>query len=135
MFEPGREYRRRELHRKYGGQEQGGISTPKDQPFLLLFSSENGELYGYNDGWLPDGSYRYTGQGQIGDMVFKFGNKAILDHEKNGKTLYLFETTRKAFVRYVGRMRYAGHEMKKNVPDRERRPRTAIIFRLLPDDE
>ena len=38
MFEVGRIYNRRDdLHSPYGGQQQGGISTPTDQPFIMLF--------------------------------------------------------------------------------------------------
>jgi hypothetical protein len=51
MFEVGRVYdRRREIHKPYGGQHQGGISTPRGRPFVLLFTSPTGEQYGYKDG-------------------------------------------------------------------------------------
>jgi uncharacterized membrane protein YraQ (UPF0718 family) len=36
VFSPGRMYRRRELHEKFGGQRQGGISTPAKAPFIFL---------------------------------------------------------------------------------------------------
>ena len=49
MFEVGEEYRRRELHERYGGQEQGGISTPSQHPFIMLFWGDTGEQYGYKD--------------------------------------------------------------------------------------
>ncbi len=52
MFEVGRTYdRRSEIHGPYGGQQQGGISTPKNQPLVFLFTGESGEQYGYKDGW------------------------------------------------------------------------------------
>ncbi len=39
MFEVGRVYNRRlEIHEPYGGQRQGGISTPRDWPFIFLFT-------------------------------------------------------------------------------------------------
>jgi 5-methylcytosine-specific restriction protein A len=89
-FEVGRTYRRRDIHAQYGGQRQGGISTPVRQPFILLFTG-TGEHYGHHDGWEANGVYRYSGEGQAGDMVFTGGNKAIRDHAKNGKDLHLFE--------------------------------------------
>ncbi|BBO25695.1 hypothetical protein AltI4_00830 [Alteromonas sp. I4] len=44
MFEVGKEYHRRtDLHEKYGGQRQGGISTPQNYPFIFIFTSDSGE--------------------------------------------------------------------------------------------
>lgn len=132
MFEQGREYKRSELHDRYGGSRQSGISTPSEHPFIFLFTSDSGELYGYQDGPRSDGTYEYTGQGQVGDMEFKLGNKAIRDHERNGKTLHLFKKSRKSYVRYVGEMRYTSHRFVENVPDRNGRSRRAIVFLLEP---
>jgi hypothetical protein len=89
-FEVGRTYRRRDIHAGHGGQQQGGISTPQGRPYLLLFTG-TGEHYGYHDGWDKNGVFLYSGEGQIGDMKFTGGNKAIRDHSKNGKDLHLFE--------------------------------------------
>ena len=80
MFIQGQIYRRSHLHDQYGGQRQGGISTPADQPFIFLFSSEAGEQFGYSDGWDEDGVFLYTGEGQRGDMEFVRGNLAIRQH-------------------------------------------------------
>lgn len=133
MFTPGTEYRRTEIHLKYGGQLQGGISTPHGQSFIFLFSSPNGSLYGYRDGWSPDRSYYlFTGEGQRGDMEFVRGNKAIRDHLVTGKTLHLFEWIRPGWYRYVGEMKLDGFDIQDNVPDREGRARRAILFRLVP---
>jgi 5-methylcytosine-specific restriction enzyme A len=47
-FEVGRAYRRHtELHGRYGGQQQGGISTPTGYPIIFLFTGASGEMYGY----------------------------------------------------------------------------------------
>ena len=44
MFEVGRVYNRRlEIHEPYGGQQQGGISTPRNCPIMFLFTGESGE--------------------------------------------------------------------------------------------
>ena len=49
MFVQGQVYRRRDLHDQYGGQQQGGISTPANYPIILLFTCESGQQYGYAD--------------------------------------------------------------------------------------
>jgi 5-methylcytosine-specific restriction enzyme A len=69
-FEVGKVYsRRKDIHEKYGGQVQGGISTPKDLPAIFLFTGEGGEAFGYKDGWDENGIFRLFGNGQKGDMV------------------------------------------------------------------
>jgi len=40
-----------------------------------LFSSPQGEEYGYQDDWLTDQKYQYTGEGQFGKMEMERGNK------------------------------------------------------------
>jgi 5-methylcytosine-specific restriction protein A len=132
MFEPKRIYRRRKLHELYGGQRQGGISTPADHPLIFLFTGDTGEQYGYHDGWDRDGTFRYTGEGQVGDMIFKGGNRAIRDHAADSKDLHLFEKVAKAHVRYLGQMVCAGYDLVPDVPDRTGTSRTAIAFRLIP---
>ena len=66
----------RVLHDRFGGQRQGGISTPAQSPIVLLFSSPRGADYGYQDGWTAEGLYLYTGEGQRGDMTLARGNGA-----------------------------------------------------------
>jgi 5-methylcytosine-specific restriction enzyme A len=134
MFDVGRRYRRRDLHQQYGGQGQGGISTPSRFPIILLFTGESGELYGYRDHWDADGTFRYTGEGQIGDMEFVRGNRSIRDHAGDGKDLHLFEIEPddRRYVRYRGQMVCASYDLVPNVPDRAENDRTAIIFHLVP---
>lgn len=57
LYRQGQVYVRRLVHDMLGGQEQGGISTPRAAPVILLFSTEQGADYGYQDGWKPDGLY------------------------------------------------------------------------------
>ncbi|WP_221885541.1 hypothetical protein [Vreelandella populi] len=79
MFDIGREYKRsKEIHDQYGGQGQGGISTPKNSPFIFVFTSDAGEQHGYRDEYRDDGIFWYTGEGQVGDMKMASGNKAFL---------------------------------------------------------
>jgi 5-methylcytosine-specific restriction protein A len=115
------------------GQRQGGISTPKDHPLIFLFTGESGEQYGYHDGWESDRAFRYFGEGQVGDMRFVAGNKAIRDHAETGKDLHLFEILpQRKGVRYVGQMVCADYNFVPDVPDVEGQARRAIAFRLVP---
>ena len=133
MFHVGQPYERSTLHERYGGQEQGGISTPARHPVILCFTGSQGEQYGYQDDWTPDGVFMYTGEGQRGDMQFVRGNRAVLDHASEGKDLHLFEYTSRGTVRYLGQMVCAGYE-RRHAPDVEGKERSAIVFELLPID-
>lgn len=130
MFDIGREYRRKlEIHGVLGGQAQGGISTPRNHPVVLIFTSEAGETHGYRDEFREDGVFWYTGEGQVGDMTMTGGNRAILEHHKTGKLIHLFEYTRKAYVRYIGEAECIGfHEEIR--PDREGKDRKVFVFHL-----
>jgi 5-methylcytosine-specific restriction protein A len=130
MFNVGQEYRRRDIHALYGGQEQGGISTPSKHKMIFLFTSHTGEQYGYKDGWVEgENLFLYTGEGQKGDMTFIRGNKAIRDHEEHGREIHLFSYIRSGYVRYEGQMIYSGF---RNVTtnDVDGHPRQAIVFEL-----
>jgi hypothetical protein len=130
---PGQVYRRRELHAVFRGQEQAGICTPRDFPIILLFTGQSGGLYGYKDYWDAGGVFHYFGQGQVGDMEFIRGNRAIRDHVVNKRALHLFETIGNGEVRHVGVMTCIGYDYLPDVPDVAGRPRTAIVFRLKSD--
>jgi 5-methylcytosine-specific restriction protein A len=121
------------LHAAYGGQRQGGISTPQQFPKVLLFTGESGEQYGYSDGFQDDGTFWYTGEGQVGDMEMLRGNRAIRDHESDGKSLHLFKSTRTGWVSYIGEASYLGaHDA--TAPDRNGALRRALIFELALND-
>jgi 5-methylcytosine-specific restriction protein A len=130
MFKVGKIYKRKEdLHGSFGGQSQGGISTPANHPIVLVFTSDAGESYGYQDQFRPDGSFWYTGEGQIGDMQMVRGNSAVRDHKETGKQLHLFEYVKKGYVRYIGEAECVGYHIEER-PDREGNMRNAFIFHL-----
>ena len=133
-FVPRQHYRRAALHDRYGGQRQGGISTPAQSPIILLFSSPRGADFGYRDGWTSEGLYLYTGEGQRGDMTLSRGNAAIAEHADAGRDLHLFEAAGKGFVEYVGRMVCVGSEWRMGA-DTEGRPRKVVVFALAPAEE
>jgi 5-methylcytosine-specific restriction protein A len=128
-FVVGETYRRRSLHELYGGQEQGGISTPKSIPWILLFTGESGREYGYQDGYREDGLFWYTGEGRRGDMKMIRGNRAINQHEKNGRALHLFQSLERGAVRYIGEGTCLGFRWE-TAPDLGKQPRRAIVFQL-----
>ncbi len=134
MFIQGREYRRIDLHKQFGGQGQGGISTPSKYPLILLFTGEVGEHYGYADGWTQDRLFFYVGEGQQGDMQFVRGNAAIRDHNVDGKDLHLFSYVRKGVVRYLDQMVCVGSHSKDG-PDANGNIRRMIVFELAPLQE
>lgn len=132
-FEPGSSYKRTDLHDQYGGQRQGGISTPRDNPIIMLFTGSSGTQHGYVDDFTADGALVYTGEGQQGDMVFRSGNRAIRDHIRDGKELHVFTTAgmKRSFVRYQGEFA-ADSWTIETLPDGDGQPRKAIRFNLVP---
>jgi len=127
-------HRRDEIHARFGGQRQGGISTPKDSPVVILFTGEAGATHGYHDFWDDDGLLHYFGEGQAGDMAYSGGNRAILNHDVDGKALLLFQMMGKGQpYRFLGEFQLAAapYEMH-GVPDTRGNPRKALVFPLRP---
>ena len=124
--------RRRDLHGHYGGQQQGGISTPAGHSLVFLFTGESGSEYGYRDEFRPDGTFWYTGEGQEGDMSMVRGNRAIRDHAGDGKELHLFEAIGSGEVRYLGQAFYLDHHWEER-RDKDDNLRRAIVFELAVD--
>lgn len=131
---PGDTILRKDLHRRYGGAGQGGIEPSAKTPNVFIFSDlAAGEKYGYVfDGW-RDGVFHFTGDGQVGDQVMKFGNRAILDHRKHGRALRVFDGAR-GRVTYKGEFELAADpfyvaEARGRSSERVRK---VIVFRLVP---
>ena len=136
-FEHGALYnRRQDIHSRYGGQTQGGISTPSSSPFVILFTGEAGSQHGYMDHWEhEDGEniLHYFGEGQVGDMKNERGNRAILEHLQNNKRLLIFQSMGKSQpYRFLGEFRFVYAYEQGNIPDTEGNLRKAIVFKLRP---
>lgn len=128
-FRPGVIYnRRKDIHDRFSGQEQGGIITPKNASAVIIITGEAGGVYGYHDRYRPDGIMEYYGEGQRGDMEFVRGNRAIRDHVEDGKSLLLFEK-RNGSLRFLGPMRYVGYRTER-ARDIEGTIRKVIVFLL-----
>jgi hypothetical protein len=136
-FEVGALYnRRQDIHGRYGGQTQGGISTPSSSPFVILFTGEGGSQHGYMDHWEhEDGEnvLHYYGEGQVGDMKNERGNRAILEHLQNNKRLLIFQSMGKSQpYRFIGEFKFVHAYEQVEVPDTEGKRRKAIVFKLRP---
>jgi 5-methylcytosine-specific restriction protein A len=132
QFQVGRKYNRWELHDELGGQRYSGISTPADRAMIFIFTGDSGEKYGYDDEFLPDDTFIYTGEGTEGDMELESGNAAIRDHRQSNEDLHLFESTDDPWiVTYVGQFEYKDHQWER-LPDENGNLREAIRFRLAP---
>lgn len=131
-FIVGREYNRRvDIHQNYGGSWQSGISMSSVCPAIFLFTGDSGEPFGYHDGFDSANVYSYTGEGQIGDMEFKAGNRAIRDHAKDGRALYLFKSQGKGKPHlYLGEFVMLNFSPERG-PDRDYKERNIIVFHLM----
>lgn len=134
---PGTKIVRVKLHDQFGGARYGGISPSRREPAVMIFSDPaSGRRHGYIDDWKPDGRFHYTGEGQHGDQQMVKGNKAILQHERDGRSLRLFDGT-KGTVTYVGEFMIDPEEpyYHTDAPETNGGPlRQVIMFRLVPID-
>ena len=126
---------RRELQDEIGGQRYGGIATPRDHPYVLLFTDPNkGREFGYDryEGPTEDGGYSYTGEGQDGDQEFIRGNLAILEAPDQGKSILLFKA-HSPLATYIGEFFLGDPPYSiRRAPDSAGRLRNVIVFNLMP---
>ncbi|MEU1801801.1 restriction endonuclease [Streptomyces sp. NPDC019937] len=133
-LEPGDVIERKQLHAKYGGRTQGGIGPSAKSPNVMIFTDPiAGEKHGYYDGWMPDGLFHYSGEGQYGDQRMLSGNASILNHEAEGRALRVFQGAR-GKVSYLGRFAVEGW-YEADAPETGDGPlRKVIVFKLRPLD-
>lgn len=125
---------RRDVHAKFGGQTQSGISPSSSEPVVMLFSNPPaGEEHGYFDGWHDDLYFHYSGEGQRGDQEMKRGNKRVRDHAADNRSLHLFLGEGKNRpVTYAGEFMYVDH-YETDAPETAGGPlRRVYMFRLRP---
>lgn len=129
---PGDTIRRRVLHEQYGGRRQGGISPSRVSNNVFIFTDPvKGIAHGYvYDGWRDDGLFHYTGEGQIGDQLMAQGNRAIRDHEAEGRELHVFEVTN-GVATYLDEFEYVDHYWADGA-DTNGDPRSLLVYRLRP---
>lgn len=130
----GRIYSRRsDLHaRGLGGNWQKGISYPRLGHYVLLFSNPaRANEFGYHDGPVGTGGYRYFGEWSgTGDMVLEGGNKAIVDRSP---FLYLFVKDGSG-QRFVGQFALESWNVERTTRDGgEYRAIVFLLARVSPD--
>jgi hypothetical protein len=132
-LKPGDQLPRREVHARFGGRQQGGISPSREAPVVMFFTDPaTGHRHGYYDGWDDDGLWNYVGEGQKGDQRFVQGNKAILRHREDGRSLEGFAATGRD-VTYLGQFELVDtYERDAHDTDDKNTLRTVIVFRLRP---
>lgn len=132
-LEPNQQISRKELHQRFGGQQQGGISPSAQSPNVFIFyDPETGQQHGYYDEWRADGCLHYTGEGQRGDQVMKAGNAAILNHKAQGRSLRVFQGAG-GVVTYEGEVELDASDpvRQTDAPETENGPlRQVFVFRL-----
>lgn len=132
---PNQSLPRTELHQRFGGQWQGGISPSAQTPNVFIFyDPETGHQHGYYDEWRADGCLHYTGEGQRGDQEMKSGNAVILRHKEEGRALRLFQGAR-GVVTYEGEFELDDAEpfYRTDAPETGNGPlRQVLVFRLRP---
>lgn len=133
-IQPGFTIKRSELHDTYGGGRRGGMEPSASSPNVFLFTSDAGAEFGYKfDGWHPDGTFHYTGEGTVGDQQMREGNKAARNHLADGRALRLFEKVGTQAT-YVGEFSIPdeSHILIDEAPDRNGDKRAVFVFRLMP---
>ncbi|MFF5809115.1 restriction endonuclease [Streptomyces sp. NPDC012746] len=136
-LKPGDEVERKQLHIEFGGRTQGGIGPSAKSANVFLFTDPiAGEKHGYYDGWMPDGCFHYTGEGQYGDQRMISGNASILHHQAERRALRVFQGAR-GFVTYLGEFEVSPQNpwYEADAPESGGGPlRRVIVFRLRPVD-
>jgi hypothetical protein len=130
---PGNLLTRREVHDRFGGRRQGGISPSRETPVVMFFTDpDTGHRHGYYDGLDADNLFNYVGEGQRGDQRLVQGNKAILQHREDGRTLEGFAASGRD-VTYLGEFELADiYERDAHETDDKDTLRKVIVFRLSP---
>lgn len=131
-LKPGEVLPRREVHERYGGRRQGGIGPSSKVPAVLFFTDPStGQRHGYYDGLDDEGLYNYVGEGQVGDQKLVQGNKAILLHKEEGRTLEGF-LARGTTVTYLGEFELVDYHFTETHESGSDVLRQAVVFRLRP---
>ncbi|WP_087714119.1 HNH endonuclease [Natronolimnobius baerhuensis] len=131
-FEVGKTYSRWFIHDVLKGGRYKGIATPSEHPLIFIFTGDAGSTYGYQDEFLEDDTFLYTGEGTEGEMTMDGGNEAIRSHNANGDDLHLFENTDLPWIStYLGEYEYVGHR-RTELPDENGDLRDAFRFELAP---
>ncbi|QDM56410.1 hypothetical protein PP515_gp63 [Gordonia phage Sidious] len=134
---PGERIRRAQVHAQFGGQTQGGISTSSTSSNIMIFADPvRSRDHGYDlfEGQQHDGTFHFTGQGQLGDMTLTGPNRRLLEAPANGDAIRLFLGA-PPWATYVGAYTLDDPPFRwEQMPDRTGAQRKGIVFHLAPVD-
>lgn len=134
-IEAGETLVRTELHDRWGGGRYGGMEPAVKAHSVFLFTKPRvGEVFGYKyDGWHADGTFHYTGDGQVGDQTLRSGgNKALLDAPALGRAIRLFRSEGTSTT-YIGEFQLPDPPYyRADALDRNREMRSVVVYRLRP---
>ena len=134
------DYSRPQIHSRVNGSESSGLTSCLNGSEYLVFTSSGGEKHGYDkwEGWHEDGTFTYTGQGQVGDQtVEKGGNRTLLEANANGKPIHLFSETKpkSRLHRYMGQVVLNDPAYQWRIePDDNGDLRKLVVFSFIPID-
>ena len=125
---------RKEVHDRFGGVREGGISPvdTKSRNIMIFSHPRANAEHGYEpDVWLDDDTFLYCGEGPSGDQEMVRYNKSILQHAEKDKVLRVFDGTR-GEVTYRGAFELDRENpwfMKESIGF-DGNPRKVIMFRM-----
>lgn len=137
----GQRIKRAKIHDQFGGNPQCGISSSAQVDAVFLFTGDHGNNP-YEDVWISENEFEYSGQGRRGDQTFDRSdpngraNDDLKNHAEYGKEVHLFEKSSGdgSVVVYIGQLQYVDHDFKQR-DDADGNPRKEIRFELqLVDD-
>jgi len=98
---------------------------------MFFTDPSTGHRHGYYDGWDDEGLFNYCGEGQLGDQRLVQGNKAILRHVEEGRTLEGFLASG-ANVTYMGEFVLVDFYWSEAHESASETLRQVVVFRLRP---
>lgn len=113
---------------------RGNGAVGQGEKRVPVQQAQRNERFGYKfDGWHSDGTFHYTGDGQVGDQSeTDGGNRALLAAEGLGRAVILFRSEGAATT-YIGEFTLASPpHYRADAPDRNDEMRSVLVFRLVP---
>ena len=122
------------LQEVVGGSRQWGItSCMSGLHFLVFHNPHSARKNGYDrwEGFQPDGSFHYTGQGRVGDQSIDQGaNKSLLSTLGTSTPIYLLRSEGTS-VTYLGKFCLSDNPCRiERALDSQGNERSVVVFHL-----
>lgn len=122
----------RQVEEQFGIRISGfGRGINRTPSSIVLISSIDKKKSGfvYHDHWTSDGDYIYSGEGKNGNQTLTAGNKAIVDAERDGKSIHLFVKFSPQEYYYQGVFELVDYKLETDI-DESGNTRGEYKFRL-----